>query len=199
MENRVRGLTFLRSNPNQSESFFPNLKWEQTTSVPLRGKWDFQKKVNMFTIISLNSRSKCDSWNPQHIFKWHLSSQKIHTNTVSYVFSRTGTDISFCTSSFPPGADSTCACFPEMLQHNLWMSNYLWMFSSDCRWNPFFLRVSFLMIPVSALSLPSQGVITKLCVHLHAALTNPPWGCQDVKALAGSPYLATILVIRDLA
>lgn len=119
----------------------------------------------MFTIISLNSCSKCDSWNPQHIFKWHVSSQKVHTNTVSYIFSHSGTDISFCTSSFLPCAE-TCACFPEMVQHNLWMSSYLWMYSSDCRWNTFFLCVSFVMIPVSALSLPSQGVIKKVFICL---------------------------------
>ena len=148
----------------------------------------FLKESHMFTIISLNSCSKCDSWNPQHIFKWHLSSQKVHTNTVSYSFSQSGTDISFCTSSFLPCADTTCACFPKTVQHNLWMSSYLWMYSSDCRWNTFFLCVSFLTIPVSALSLPSQGVITKQRIHLHAVLANSPRGCHHVNALAGSPW-----------
>lgn len=159
----------------------------------------------MFTIISLNSCSKCDSWNPQHIFKWHVSSQKVHTNTVSYIFSHSGTDISFCTSSFLPCAE-TCACFPEMVQHNLWMSSYLWMYSSDCRWNTFFLCVSFVMIPVSALSLPSQGVIKKQCSSACSSYKFPkglPWcecSCWLLVKLrcATSPSLAIILGIWDL-
>lgn len=90
--------------------------------------------------------------------KWYLSSQQIHTDTVSCTFPHSGTGISFCNSSFLPCADTTCACFPKMAQHNLWMSSYLWIHSSACRWNTSSLCVSFLIILMSAPSLPSQGV-----------------------------------------
>lgn len=108
---------------------------------------------------------------------------------------------------FLPCADTTCACFPKMVQHNLWMSSYLWMYSSDCRWNTFFLCVSFLMIPASAQSLPSQGVITKQCSSACSSYKFPkglPW-CERSCWLSvrlrnsTSPYLAIIWVIWDLA
>lgn len=153
----------------------------------------------MFTIISLNSCSKCDSWNPQHIFKWHLSSQKIHIKTVSYIFSHSGTDISFCSSSFLPCTDTTCARFPKLVQDNLWMSSYLWMYSSDCRWNTFSYVCPSLwyqcLLWACLLKDSSQNTVF-ICMQCLQILQG---AAMMWMLLAGSPYLATILVIWDLA
>lgn len=123
-------------------------------------------------------------------------------------FSHSVTFISFCTSSFLPCADTTCACFPEMVQHNLWMSSYLWMYSSDCRWNTFFSCVSFLIIQSVcsefAFSRSHQKTGYSSASSSYKFPKGLPW-CKwsswfsmRLKNVM-SPYLARILLIQDLA
>lgn len=52
----------------------------------------------------------------------------------------------------------------------------------------FSLVCLFLLFRVSALNLPSQGVIKKRDIHLHPVLTNSPKGYHDVNDRPGSQW-----------
>lgn len=198
MESSICGLTLVRNNPNQPvRASFLTWNGNKQAMFLLEGNEIFQTESgNMFTTISLNSRSKCDSWSRQHIFKWHVSSQNIHTNTTCYTASQPGTDISFCPS--PSAGRRLVPVCPK------------W-FGTDKQFplNVFQCLETRHIFPTCILprdtSVCSEFAFsisqnTPNCICLHAVLANSCSRCLSLRLRnVTSPCLAIILAIWDLA